>query len=219
MHYDHIAWDFNGTILDDAPIDMAATNVLLARRHLPLIPDRATYDRLFRFPIEEYYRDIGFDFTRESYADMAVEWNAVYREMQADAPTQKGVSELIRRIAAAGIPQSVLSASEEGILREQLASRGLLSYFEGVWGRGDGLAAGKTDLVLAFRDRRRPGRVLFIGDTDHDAACAAAAGFDCVLLTTGHQSAARLAPLGVPLFSDGDALADYLTREGFLCPN
>ena len=37
MHYDHIAWDFNGTILDDVQSGVSATNILLARRSLPQI--------------------------------------------------------------------------------------------------------------------------------------------------------------------------------------
>ena len=30
MRYDHIAWDFNGTILDDAAVSMAITTRLMS---------------------------------------------------------------------------------------------------------------------------------------------------------------------------------------------
>lgn len=214
--YDHIVWDFNGTILDDVCVNIEATNVLLARRGKPPIPSRAAYLRLFRFPIIDYYRDIGFDFSSESYDDVAVEWHVEYRRLAAGAETNPGVRELIAAFRAAGIPQTVISASEKDLLRRQLASLGLLDCFEDTVARDDVNADGKDALACAWAARRAPGRVLMIGDTDHDAACARAAGFDPVLVSRGHQGEDLLARTGAPVFPDFAALRAWLTEGGAL---
>ena len=205
MHYDHIAWDFNGTILDDVQSGVSATNILLARRGLPQIESLEYYYSIFCFPIVRYYERLGFDFTKESYDDIALEWVVEYRRLMEKSPLRSGVLPLMQAFSERGIPQTVLSASEEGLLREQIASLGILPYLEGIYGRADHSGEDKVALVLSFLEKRCPGRTLFIGDTDHDAACARAAGFDCVLIAGGNQSKARLACCGVPVY---DSLED-----------
>lgn len=44
-------------------------------------------------------------------------------------------------------------------------------------------------------------KMLFIGDTRHDAEVAAQIGIDCILIAHGHHSQERLKPMGVPLLS------------------
>ena len=41
MKYDHIIWDFNGTVLCDMEAGIRATNEMLAARALPLLAPRA----------------------------------------------------------------------------------------------------------------------------------------------------------------------------------
>ena len=60
-----VIWDFNGTILDDVELATGSMNELLRRRNLPPI-DKATHRRVFRFPVSDYYRSLGFDINIES---------------------------------------------------------------------------------------------------------------------------------------------------------
>lgn len=214
MTYDCVVFDFNGTILDDVAASMEATNLLLARRGLPTMDTLATYYSVFGFPIKDYYARIGFDFSRERYEDVAEEWLPEYRRLSAASPLRAGVGELIDALAARGCRLAVLSASEDGMLREQLAALGILSRFFEVCGLSDGLAADKTHIVCDFAARHPNARVLFIGDTDHDAAVARAAGFDCALVAGGHQSEAALRTVGVPVYSDFYALSVTLLSDG-----
>lgn len=216
MRYDHIAWDFNGTILDDAAVSMAITNRLLRERGLPEVPSLDEHFRHFGFPVENYYIHLGFDFSKESYAAVAAEWMEEYKSLSPTIPLCPGARELMVALAAAGIPQSVLSASESGILRTQLAAHGILSYFEEVVGRDDVHANAKTGAVLAWRERRRPGHVLFIGDNAHDALCAREAGFDPALVCANPAGRERLTGCGCPVFSSLFELLSLLQKEGAL---
>lgn len=216
MRYDLIAWDFNGTVVDDADVGMGATNILLARRGLPVIPSREVYYRLFGFPIVDYYKRLGFDFSKESYDDIANEWIPEYCRLEKEAPLRKGVRELLSAFAAHGIPQCILSASEAGILKDQLADLGILHFFKKIYGRDDYHATDKTELARSLAREHAGERILLIGDTDHDAACAEAAGFDCVLMTDGHQSDDRLRACSCPVFSSYAELLSHLTAVGAL---
>ena len=210
--YDHIAWDFNGTILDDAAVTMEITDRLLRERGLPVVGSLDEHFRHFGFPVEAYYARLGFDFTKESYADLAAEWMVEYRSRMETIPLCAGAREMIERFAAAGIPQSVLSASEVGILRDQLHTHRLLSYFEEIVGRDDVHACSKTEAVLAWRERRKPGHVLFLGDNAHDALCARAAGFDCALVCANAIGRERMEESGCLVLSSLFELEPYLEK-------
>ena len=72
-----ILWDWNGTLLDDVEICRAVLNGMLGRRGIaPVSLDR--YREIFTFPIREYYRLAGFDFSRESYETLAEEYMRIY---------------------------------------------------------------------------------------------------------------------------------------------
>ena len=208
--YDTLVWDFNGTLLDDVDLGILCANEMLSRRGLPVIPDRKRYFELFGFPIEDYYRRLGFDFSREPYEVLAHEWIAEYRSRERNVPLREGAAELLAAVKAAGVKQAVLSATESKMLKEQLADLGILGYFDEVVGRGDIYAPDKTGLARRWAQERKPGRCLLIGDTEHDLACAVAAGFDCLLVRGGHTSDADLDALDCRVLPDLFAVKEVL---------
>ena len=61
-----IIWDWNGTLVDDAPVFINIMNFFLSQRNLPLIT-LEDYRRSFVFPVKNYYKNLGFDFSKESF--------------------------------------------------------------------------------------------------------------------------------------------------------
>ena len=151
MRYEHIVWDFNGTLIEDVSLGVAATNILLARRGIPEI-DLDVYYREFGFPVKDYYARIGFDFSKERYEDIADEWIIEYRRLEHTVSLREGVLDLLCAFRAAGIPQTVLSASEQKMLDEQLTALGVRPFFERTVGRSDVHATDKTALARTFAD-------------------------------------------------------------------
>ena len=74
--YDTVIWDFNGTLLDDVGCCMNSVNILLGRRGLKTIDSVAEYHAVFRFPVIDYYRAVGFGIGEdgEGYEPIAHEW-------------------------------------------------------------------------------------------------------------------------------------------------
>ena len=83
--YSHIIWDWNGTLLDDVGACVRAINQMLGSRGLPLLKSVAAYRAVFGFPIEDYYRRVGFDFDKEPFADLSDEYIPIYYRLAAQA--------------------------------------------------------------------------------------------------------------------------------------
>ena len=190
--YTHIFWDFNGTILDDTEACFQSENDLFLKYGYPLLASKETYRELFSFPVKDYYHRMGFDFNVHPYELLAEEWMDRYLIHAKNAGLCPLVTEALEYVKAKGIPQWVLSASKLAMLEDQLNSLGVRSYFEGVLGQGDIQAGNKDHLGRAWKAAHPDARVLFLGDTEHDAATAIAMGADCILLNTGHNSLLRL---------------------------
>lgn len=210
--YTTLVWDFNGTLLDDVTVGIRAVNAMLDRRSLPILPDTAAYHAVFGFPIKDYYRRLGFDFSREPFSELAVEWVAEYRANEHYASLREGAIGLLMAARDAGLRQVILSATESVMLRGQLLDLGILDFFDELVGRDDIYATDKRGIATAWAEKQPKGRILMIGDTGHDLACAQAAGFDIVLLRGGHTSDSALDSLGCPVLRNLTELKEKLTN-------
>lgn len=200
--YDHVIWDFNGTILDDLQVGIVSANRLLTRYGLPNMASVEDYYRVFGFPIRDYYERLGFDFSKVDYETLAHEWVAIYLELVKEAPIRVGVLDVIETLSKKRIPQSVLSMTEAEMLAHQLTLLGLENTFDEIWGRTDIYAGSKLQLAECWRTEHPHDRVLYIGDTTHDAESAEVIGCDCLLLVGGHQSKASLLLSGATVIDD-----------------
>jgi phosphoglycolate phosphatase len=205
----HVIWDWNGTLLDDADLCVEVMNVVLARRSLPPLTAHRYADR-FRFPVRDYYADLGFDFERESFELIGTEFIAGYTAREASCGLRAEALATLDGLAARGLRQSVLSASEQQRLENQARRLEVHAHFEALVGLDDHYAAGKIEVGHAWMARSGvdPRRTLLVGDTDHDVEVARALGVRCVLVPSGHQSAERLARCGVTVLPRLSALLD-----------
>lgn len=203
MKYTHVIWDFNGTVLSDMQAGIDAVNEMLAARGLPVITDMESYRRVFMFPVEQYYRNLGFDFEKEPYKTvLAPLWVSLYNKYSKESPLFEGVRELTAALRAAGVHQSILSASEKGMMCEQLRERGALGYFDEIWGNESIHAYGKNALAVRWRETHTGARAVMLGDTTHDFEIAQEMGADCILVAAGHHDVDRLLSCGVPVVKD-----------------
>ncbi|UCD37500.1 MAG: HAD family hydrolase [Fidelibacterota bacterium] len=183
-----IIWDWNGTLLDDVDYALGCMNQLLARREMPLL-DRDRYRRIFGFPVEKYYRRLGFDFRTEPFDEVSREFIEDYYAGLSVPTPQTGAQELVRDLDAAGITQCILSAMEIEPLRYQLEINGFLEVMKYVQGLNHSHATSKVaeGKALLRQLGLSRGRVLFVGDTTHDLEVAQTMGLEALILAHGHQ--------------------------------
>lgn len=108
------------------------------------------YRRVFRFPIEQYYQDAGFDFSRHPYSQLAQEYAVLYASRCESCPLQPNAEAVLRELQAQGLHQFILSASEQKSLEQQVAFYGLREYFEALLGLNNVYAHSKVDVGLTW---------------------------------------------------------------------
>lgn len=199
-NYTHIIWDWNGTLLDDAWLCVDVMNGMLKERDMPL-KTVEEYQELFDFPVKDYYEKLGFDFNKESFDKVGMEFIMRYNARQHETILHPEVTEVLAGIALKGLSQNILSAREHNELISETKSLGVFGYFDRIQGLDDHFAHGKTDVgrQLMKEIGVAKEKMLFIGDTRHDAEVAAEIGIDCVLVPNGHHSEKRLELMGVPI--------------------
>ena len=186
--------DWNGTVLDDVALCVDLLNELLTECNHPAV-DRSRYLEIFDFPIKEYYKRAGFDFSKESYEELADRYMPRYlSRYEAESVVYPDVQSFLTRCREEGIITAVLSVTRHDYLVDQVARLGLRDSFDYVVGQGDHYGGGKEVLAdeLIMRMGVSVDEVLFVGDTTHDHEVASSVGAGCILISHGHQSRRRL---------------------------
>ena len=194
-----IFWDWNGTLVADVPLVVRVNNEVFAR-HGYRQTTQEEYRRLFRFPVIDYYRDLGVK--DEDFPDIAREWNVGFSADFHEVPLAPNVVETVRRFRQAGFRQVIVSASQRDQLRRQVDSfPALQGMFDEVLGLHDVYAVSKVQLAKDFlaRDGADASDAMFLGDTNHDAEVARAIGCRCYLISGGHQNDEVLSHSGAPV--------------------
>ncbi len=207
---DRVIWDFNGTILDDLKISIESADELLSRYGLPIIGDVDRYYSVFGFPIIGYYERVGFDFTKYDFSVLANEWVDIYLSKMQYATLHDGIVDTVDRLNSLGIKQTILSMSEENMLREQIESFGIADKFDEIFGLNDIYATSKLELARYWKSTHEGESVIYIGDTEHDAESAKIIGADCLMISGGHQSYSTLKSLGKPIITAPSDIFEYI---------
>lgn len=194
--YRHVVWDWNGTLLADFEIGFDLFRVQLDRAGLPRLSVEE-YRNRFKFPIEDFYKDAGFDFSKRSYKELSDEYLELYCERLPQAKLHGGVMELTQEVAESGKTQSILSAAEQVHLEKALHTFGIRDHFHHVFGVENFLGASKLarGRQLVAHVGIHPSETILIGDTDHDLEVGKALGVDVLLIADGHQSYEHLSSL------------------------
>lgn len=209
----HVVWDWNGTLLDDARLCVDIMNELLRRRALPPL-SMDFYRAAIEFPVSGYYERIGFDFSAQPFEEVSGEYAAMYRALWRGCALHAGAREAMESLRAAGVGQSVLSASMREHLEEQLGHFGLSGYLEKATGADNHHGRGKQGLARAHLEALgvAPRDALFVGDTRHDAEAAESAGCACLLVSFGHYGAERLRRMRLPVAACFGEVVSHILR-------
>lgn len=201
--FDTVIWDFNGTLLDDVGICMESVNTLLRRRGLKTLDSVDEYHAVFRFPVIDYYRAVGFDIGEDGsgYDPIAHEWVKEYLAREKNIGLFPGAEETLEALSGRGLFQAIVSATEYNMLLSQLERLGIAGIFGGIVGTGDIYASSKIEAAKKWAAGRDLSRAVMIGDTPHDMDTAAALGVPFAAVSWGHAAKTAF-PDGVPVFGD-----------------
>jgi phosphoglycolate phosphatase-like HAD superfamily hydrolase len=204
----HLVWDWNGTLLDDLALVVAATNAAFATCS-ELRVTAEEHRRDFRRPIADYYGLVlGRPVDDEEFVRLDQAFHLAYAGGLATcalAPDALGA------LASWAGTQSLLSMWFHDELVPTVDQYGLARYFR----RVDGLRAAVGGGAKAPHLAAHLGALgvsgtdcVLIGDSVDDAEAAVSVGARCVLYTGGFTDPDRLRATGGPV---ADTLADAVS--------
>lgn len=208
-----ILWDWNGTLVDDAPLSVDIINGVLAEYGLsPITLDH--HRRIFDFPLTHYYERLGFDLTRWDFETVGAGFIRGYRERWREAPLHPDALPALEAFRAAGLRQDILSATRQDMLDQAIAYYDLGPFFGSLTGQDNIYARGKLEAGRRWlaESGLRGEEILLIGDTLHDRDIALELGMRCILVPRGHQGAGKVEDAGVPLRPDLEACCTGLAQ-------
>jgi len=195
-----VCWDWNGTLLDDAEICRQVMNAVLREHELDPLIDASAYRSVFRFPIRDFYREVGIG--DERFVPAATAYLELLATRVGEARLHEDARTTLAVLRAHGMRQVLASATLPDALARQMAPYDLESAFERVLSIDDPYRASKHDVIARWLSGSglAADEVLVIGDTNHDREIAHELGMPFVHFDGGHQAwsgeTRRIAALG-----------------------
>ncbi len=210
-NYNHIVWDWNGTLFNDVTLCVDIINEMLKKRNLKQL-NLNDYKEKFDFPVKDYYKKVGFDYSIESFELVGTEFIDIYNKRRYECDLHTKVKDIIVELSNLGIKQYVLSARQQSHLIEELKHYKIYDYFEEIIGLNNHYAEGKIENAKAFINSNKinPNTILLIGDTTHDFEVAKTIGINCALISNGHQVNYKLVNTGTKIYNELIDAFNYL---------
>ena len=187
MKYRALLFDWSGTLVDDLPPTLYATNVVLGEHGVPPMT-RVEFRRRFRLPYPEFYEEVLPGVAIDSLEDL---FRSSFRASPQQVEVLPHAREALEWCRAQDIRCFVLSSMDAGLFTQQAHAFGLHEHFEAIY-------AGVIDKrdrigeILAAHDLA-PDETAFVGDMVHDIETAQHGGVASVAVATGYDPVERLA--------------------------
>jgi phosphoglycolate phosphatase len=178
-----IIWDWNGTLFDDVDICIQSMNVILGRYKIKKLETREEYRSKFCFPVESYYQNIGFDFSKVTFDQLAKEFMDVYQPASLNCCLTTEAETILAELKEKKVHQIIISASKTENLKEQVNALGISQYFDCILGINDHLAKTKIDIAENWvrESNSISSDMTIIGDTMHDYEVSRELKCQCIL--------------------------------------
>lgn len=195
--------------MDDTQLCVEILNHTLARHEKEAI-DLDQYRHYFDFPVKDFYVKLGFDFTKDSFEQIAAEFIDEYDQRRFECRLHKDAKQTLEYFRNADVTQSILSAYQQNMLVEAVEYYKLTDLFVKISGLNDFYANGKAESgksLISGLDFDNS-EILLIGDTAHDFEVAKLIGVDCILISNGHNPYDKLLACNKPVLENLGQLID-----------
>lgn len=207
-----VLYDWDNTLVDTWPVIHAAMNVLFRHMEMPEWSFEETKAKV-RHSMRDTFPAMFGDRWEEARDVFYTAFEAVHLQELAAAP---GAATVLKRLAADGVPQAVVSNKQGRFLRKETAHLGWEAYFSNLVGAGDAArdkpAPEPVAMALTGTGVSPGPTVWFVGDSGVDMEIAHATGLTPVLIHPDPDLAGEFAdcPPG-RVFPDLPAFHDFLT--------
>jgi phosphoglycolate phosphatase len=203
----NMIFDWSGTLVDDLPPVLDATNRIFAH-HGRAEMDREEFRRTFRLPFAEFYAEV---LPGVAMADLDKLYFEFFVESERRVTVLPGAIEFLDYCQAENKRVFLLSSIHQDHYSAQSEALGLARYFERAYAQ----VLDKKEKIHEILDTHRldPAETMFVGDMVHDIETARHGGVFSVATLTGYDPPERLAAARPDLtVADLDGLRKFLER-------
>lgn len=184
----NIVFDWSGTLVDDLPIVVASTNVVLARFGKPAITEEE-FRRRFQLPFDQFYDEVLPGVAME---EIDTEFHRAFREAKTEqVALLPHVREFLEHCKETDRRMVVLSSTLTEHVRAQAARFEIEAYFIAIYASVRDKVKVISDVLTAWQFDAR--ETAFIGDMQHDVETAHHAGLRAIAVLTGYDGREKLA--------------------------
>jgi phosphoglycolate phosphatase-like HAD superfamily hydrolase len=205
----HLVWDWNGTLLDDLTLVVAATNACLAAVGGPTVTAEE-HRRDFRRPVIDYYAHVlGRPVDHDEFVKLDGAFHDAYRAGVANCALAADALDAMSRWDGT---QSLLSMFFHDELMLEVSRHGLASRLSRVDGLPGSVGGHRKETYLGAHLAALgvpATSVVLIGDSVDDGDAAASVGARCVLYAGGFTDPALLYATGLPVASSLVAAVEF----------
>jgi phosphoglycolate phosphatase len=206
----NLIFDWSGTLVDDLPPVIEATNHVLARYGVDPL-DRESFRLRFRLPYRDFYEEMLPGIPLE---ELEVHFREAFSASPAPVTILPHAREKLEWCRDHGIRCFVLTSMDRQAFEKQLHGLGLADFFEATYSG----VLDKRERILGILESHRlaPEDSAFVGDMTHDIDTARHGNLTSIAVLTGYTHAGALAEarpdLTVP---DLDVLRRLLGRPAW----
>lgn len=177
----NVIFDWSGTVVDDLPPVVEATNVVLTRYGLPEM-DRDTFRREFSLPFTAFYERI---LPGVSIEELETVFRPAMAASAAPVTLIPHALTFLERCERESCRMFVLSSAPPEAVEAQAANLGLSHFFEVIYAG----VRDKRQRISGILEEHGllPAETVMIGDMRHDVHAAQAAGIRSIAVLTGYE--------------------------------
>ena len=177
----HLIFDWSGTVVDDLPPVIEATNAVLQYAGRPAM-DRETFRRRFKLPYTEFY-------AKESphipLAELEIEFRRAFAASQEPVTILEASRAFLEQAQLESRRMFVLSSAPALAVEAQAHALGIHHFFEAFHA---GIVDKKAYIpALLAQHSLDPAELIYIGDMVHDIETARHANIFSVAVLTGYD--------------------------------
>jgi phosphoglycolate phosphatase-like HAD superfamily hydrolase/ADP-ribose pyrophosphatase YjhB (NUDIX family) len=208
--FHNLIFDWSGTLVDDLPPVLEATNHVLGVYGVAAL-DREAFRRRFRLPYTEFYEEM---LPGVPLAELETHFRRAFAASEAPVTILPHAREKLEWCRDHGVRAFVLTSMDSAAFQEQLHGLGLADFFEATYSG----VVDKRERILGILESHQlvPAESAFIGDMTHDIDTARHGRMTSIAVLTGYTHAGALAEarpdLTVP---DLDVLRRLMARPGW----
>lgn len=186
----NLVLDWSGTLVDDYPPTLAATNAIFRQYERPEMSD-AEFRAAFRLPYPDFYND---HLPEVSLDDLEVIFKREFLASEHLVSVLPGTIPMLSTARQKGIRTFVLTSMNEEAFTRQAEAFGLFTYLEGFQAGVLDKRRGLAEFISRYGLLRS--ETAYVGDMTHDVESARENGLHAIAVTSGYQSASQLHPAG-----------------------